>query len=87
MRTFHLFLCLVLAVAGCGDNDDSGRDPAECDSIAGQIKVVAERDEDLNNYQGYDRTENPCAEPIPVTSETDYGPACQQLKECLAEVE
>lgn len=53
------------------------------DNIAGQIKVVAERDEELNSYQGFDRTDNPCASPIPKTSETDYAPACSQLQDNL----
>jgi hypothetical protein len=53
------------------------------DNIAGQIKVVAERDRDLENYQGLDRTDNPCADPIPVTSSTNYSPACSQLQDNL----
>ncbi len=53
------------------------------DNVAGQIKVVAKRDPELENYQGYDRTGNPCADPIPITSETNYAPACQQLQNNL----
>lgn len=53
------------------------------DNIAGQIKVVAERDDELTNYKGFDRTSNPCAAPIPVTSGTDYAPACSQLQDNL----
>jgi len=53
------------------------------DNIAGQIKVVAERDDELANYKGFDRSANPCAEPIPVTSGTDYSPACSQLQDNL----
>lgn len=53
------------------------------DNIAGQIKVVAERDEELKNYEGFDRTGNPCADPVPVTADTNYAPACQQLQDNL----
>jgi tetratricopeptide (TPR) repeat protein len=53
------------------------------DNIAGQIKVVAERDDELDNYQGFDRTGNPCADPVPVTSGTDYTRACSQLQDNL----
>jgi len=73
-------------LGGCGD-DDTGRDPAECDKIAAQIKTVADQDDELTNYQGFDRTSNPCADPVPVTSGTDYGPACDELAKCLDEVQ
>ena len=53
------------------------------DNIAGQIKVVAERDPGLENYQGYNRTGNPCAAPVPVTNDTDYTRACSQLQDNL----
>ncbi len=52
-------------------------------TIRGQIKVVAERDPGLENYEGYDRRSNPCADPIPVTKDTNYAPACDQLRDNL----
>ncbi len=56
---------------------------SNADSIAGQIKVVAERDPELENYDGFDRRQNPCADPIPITSRTNYAPACSQLQDNL----
>jgi tetratricopeptide (TPR) repeat protein len=56
---------------------------SNADSIAGQIKVVAERDPELENYDGFDRRKNPCADPIPITSRTNYSPACSQLQDNL----
>jgi tetratricopeptide (TPR) repeat protein len=56
---------------------------SNADSIAGQIKVVAERDPELENYDGFDRSRNPCADPIPITSRTNYAPACSQLQDNL----
>ncbi|HQB47000.1 MAG TPA: hypothetical protein PLV85_25515, partial [Polyangiaceae bacterium] len=50
----------------------------DADSIAGQIKLVASRDDELG-----DRQKNPCADPVPITSRTNYGPACRQLKDNL----
>jgi hypothetical protein len=82
-----LGLGLGLGLVACGsDNDDTGRDPAECDKIADQIRIVAERDPDLENYDGFDRRANPCADPIPVTSRTDYKTPCEALQKCLDEV-
>ena len=84
------FYCLAYAIVGLmacsSDNDDPGRDPAECNKIAEQIRIVAERDPELENYDGFDRRANPCADPIPVTSRTDYSTPCESLQECLDEV-
>ena len=52
------------------------------DNTAGQIKVVAERDPELEDYKGSgDRRSNPCAEPVATTSQTDYSGACAQLQD------
>jgi hypothetical protein len=40
----------------------------------------------LENYDGFDRRANPCADPIPVTSRTDYKTPCEALQKCLDEV-
>jgi len=74
-------LFVALACVGCGD-EDTGPDPAKCDNIADQIRTVADQDPDLQNYQGFDRTSNPCADPIPITSTTDYTPACESIRGC-----
>jgi len=60
-----------------------GASPENCNEIGGKIKVMAEMDPELLNYEGNDRSSNPCAEPVPVTSDTDYGPLCAELRECL----
>ena len=55
----------------------------DADSFAGQISAVASRDEDLESIDGENRQGNPCASPVPVTSQTDYRPACAQLRDAL----
>lgn len=57
-----------------------GSAASNADNIAGQIRVVAERDPGLDNYQSWNRHANPCAAPIPITASTNYGPACDQLQ-------
>lgn len=55
----------------------------EADQVASQISAVAKKDPDLSNYQGLDRRTNPCADPVPITTDTDYRPACAQLQDKL----
>ena len=55
----------------------------DADNVAAQISTIASRDADLANYQGLDRRDNPCATPVPITSGTDYRPACQKLGDDL----
>jgi tetratricopeptide (TPR) repeat protein len=53
------------------------------DNIAQQILDHTAKDPELLNYGNENRTGNPCADPIPVTSTTNYAPACKQLKDNL----
>ncbi len=55
----------------------------DADSVAAQITAVAQGDPEMANYQGFNRRSDPCASPVPVTSGTDYRPACSQLQESL----
>ncbi|MFW5738758.1 MAG: hypothetical protein ACOC1F_00185 [Myxococcota bacterium] len=84
MKTSLLLLgCVSLMFCGCGgDDDDENVNLERCESIENQIRAVAERDDDLKDYEGVDRTANPCADPVPTTAYTDYGPACKELEGC-----
>ena len=85
MKTFvPVWASLFALVCACSDDDNNGS--ARCDDIARQITAVAEHDDDLLDYQGEDRRANPCAEPIPITSNTDYRPACEELEGCPNEL-
>ena len=55
----------------------------DADSVAAQITAVAQGDPEMTSYQGFNRRTDPCASPVPVTSGTDYRPACSQLQEEL----
>jgi tetratricopeptide (TPR) repeat protein len=55
----------------------------DADSIAAQITAVAQGDPEMSSYQGFNRRSDPCASPVPITSGTDYRPACSQLQEDL----
>lgn len=55
----------------------------DADSVSAQITAVASRDDGLQNYEGLDRRDNPCADPVPKTVQTDYAPACAQLRDHL----
>jgi hypothetical protein len=59
----------------------ASRASSNADNIAGQIRAVASGDGDLLNYGGANRQGNPCAAPVPVTTSTNYAPACNQLKD------
>ena len=61
----------------------AGASATDADSIAAQVSAVASRDDGLLNYKDLDRRSNPCADPIPVTAQTDYRPACGQLRDKL----
>ncbi len=55
------------------------------DSTAAQIRILAQVDGGLDAYKGNDglphnRHRTPCADPVPITELTNYGPACSQLR-------
>ncbi|RYE85248.1 MAG: hypothetical protein EOO75_17165, partial [Myxococcales bacterium] len=51
----------------------------KADDLVGQITTRAAGDPDLVNYQGRNRTTNPCAEPVAVTT-NNYPKACSNLR-------
>ncbi|MEZ4219896.1 MAG: hypothetical protein R3B13_03135 [Polyangiaceae bacterium] len=54
-----------------------GPPPSACQSLAAQIRADAETNAELQDYQGKDRTQTPCAAPTPPR----YVPACEKLRE------
>ena len=72
MRYSPVLLCAV-ALSSCGDDHE------DCDSIRAQIKARAAQDQ---RFIDMGRRDNPCTEPIPVTT-TDYHVACEELRKCL----
>ncbi|MFA6099248.1 MAG: hypothetical protein WC750_00010 [Patescibacteria group bacterium] len=54
---------------------------SDCEDMAGQIRQVASMDVELTAIQ----RDNPCADPVPVTSTHDYHTACAVLTKCLCD--
>lgn len=54
---------------------------SDCENMGEQIKQVASTDAELTAEQKND----PCVEPVPMTSSHNYGPPCATLKKCLCE--
>ncbi len=72
-------LTLIGIGVGIGFAASANSASSNADSIAGQIKAVASRDQVLADMG---RQSNPCADPVAVTT-TDYRNACNQLRDNL----
>jgi hypothetical protein len=56
----------------------AAKNASDADNLAGQIKGAAATDDYIGN-----RRNNPCADPVAVTTKVNYGPACSQLRDKL----